>query len=83
LGDLPDLEVVAHTPHGPVEFRARREGSVHRVEVRIPRECEAELLLPAGVEAPFPSLAPGNLPGVKRYRLPPGGGQFRIPVAKG
>jgi hypothetical protein len=83
LGDLPDLEVVAHTPHGPVEFRARREGNVHRAEVRLPRECEAELLLPAGVESPFPSLAPGNLPGVRRYRLPPGGGQFRIPLAKG
>jgi hypothetical protein len=83
LSDLADLEVTAHTPRGPVQFRAKRVGNVHEVEVRLPKECEAELVLPAGVQAAFPSLGPAGLPGVSRYRLPPGGGQFRLPAAKG
>ena len=82
LGDLPDLEVVAHTPRGPVEFHAKREAGGHRVEVKLPKACEAELLLPAEATSPFPALEPGPLPGVRRYRLPPGGGVFQIPLAR-
>jgi hypothetical protein len=80
LGDLPDLNTVAHTPRGPVEFRAKREGNVHHIEVKLPEECEAELLLPASVASPLPALAPDAMPGVKRYRLPAGGGRFQAPV---
>lgn len=78
LGDLPDLDVVAHTPRGPVAFRAQREGPVHHIEVQLPEACEGELLLPADVAAPFPALAPDAPAGVKRYRLPPGGGRFQM-----
>jgi alpha-L-rhamnosidase len=82
LGDLPDLEVIAYTPRGPVEFRARREAGGHRVEVKLPPACEAELLLPADVHSPFPALGPSPLPGVRRYRLPSGGGVFQVPFAR-
>jgi hypothetical protein len=81
LGDLPDLDVIAYTPRGPVKFRARREGSGHRVEVKLPPACEAELLLQSAVTSPLPPLAPCPLPGVRRYRLPPGGGVFQVPLA--
>jgi hypothetical protein len=81
LGDLPDLEAIAHTPRGPVAFRAKRDGDVHRIEVTLPRGCQAELVLPAGAAAPFPSLATDQRLGVKRYRLPDGGGKFEVPVS--
>ena len=58
LGDLPDLETVSHTPRGPVEFKARRFAATHHISVTLPPDCEAELLLPAGVEVPLPPLAP-------------------------
>jgi hypothetical protein len=80
LGDLPDLEAIAHTPRGPVSFRSKLDGDVHRIEVALPRGCEAELVLPAGAAAPFPSLATDERSGVKRYRLPDGGGKFEVPV---
>lgn len=80
LGDLPDLEAVAHTSRGPVAFRAQREGVVHHIEVSFPNGCEAELLLPSGVASPFPALPPGSEPEVKRYRLPTGGARFQVPV---
>ena len=82
LGDLPDLEVVAITPRGPVEFHAKRDAGGHRLEIKLPRACEAELLLPGQVATPLPTLPPGPLPGVRRYRLPPGGGSFQIPLVK-
>ena len=81
LGDLLDLDVIARTPRGPVEFHARREGGGHRVDVKLPSACEAELLLSAGVHSPFPALGSSQLPGVRRYRLPPGGGVFQVPLA--
>jgi len=81
LGDLGDLEVVAHTPRGPIEFRARREAGVHQVEVKLPQECEGELLLPAGVPSPYPALGPDGPGGTRRYRLPAGGGRFPMPAA--
>jgi hypothetical protein len=82
LGDLPDLAVVAHTPRGPVHFRARREAGGHRVEVRLPGTCEAELLLPTGTPPPYPDLGPAAFPGVRRYRLPVGGGEFIVPTGR-
>lgn len=72
LGDLPDLEVVAHTPPGPVRFRAAREGSGHRVELAIPTDCEAELVLPADAACALAPIGDGPFPGLRRYRLPPG-----------
>jgi hypothetical protein len=80
LGDLPDLQAVAYTPRGPVEFKAHRDGATHRISVKLPQDCDAELLLPATVAVPFAPLAPDAAPGLKRYRLPAGGGEFQMPV---
>jgi alpha-L-rhamnosidase len=46
LGDLPDLELTAHTVRGPIEFQARRERGGHRVSVSLPSGCEAEIVSP-------------------------------------
>jgi hypothetical protein len=79
LGDLPDLEVVSHTPRGAVEFRSRRVGAVHHVEVRMPAGAEAGLVLPAGAPCALPDLPAGAIPGLARYRLPAGVSRFDVP----
>ena len=79
LGDLPDLQVVAQTPVGPVEFSAKRDGPGHTVEIEIPDGCEAELVLPLGVSSSFQMLGSDEKLGVGRYRLPPGGARFFVP----
>jgi hypothetical protein len=79
LGDLPDLEAIAHTPRGPVHFRSQLRGDRHHVEVKLPETVKTELLLPASEEATFPSLSPDHPSGLKRYRLPPGKSIFDVP----
>ena len=79
LGDLPDLQVVAQTPMGPVEFSAKRDGAGHDVVVKLPNDCDAELVLPIGVASSFPLLGTDEKLGVSRYHLPPGGGRFTVP----
>jgi len=82
LGDLPDLETISYTPRGPIEFKAHRDGAVHRISIKLPPDCEAELVLPAGVAVPFTCLDCATPPGAPhRYRLPAGGAEFSMPVA--
>ena len=80
LSDLPDLEAVAYTSRGPVQFHARREANLHHIELKLPNNCEAELLLPAGVATPFPVIPSASSDGLRHYRLPSGGGQFDVPM---
>ena len=81
LADLSDLETISHTPRGPVEFKAHREGATHHISVKLPPNCEAELLLPANVPSAFPPLTPDGPAGTKRYRLPSGPSEFVMPAA--
>ena len=37
---------------------------------------------PPGEEAAFPPLSPDHPSGLKRYRLPPGGGKFDVPMKR-
>lgn len=47
LGDIADLKLTYHTPQGPIEFSAeRQENGFHRVTVKVPKTCEAKLILP-------------------------------------
>ncbi|HPA16663.1 MAG TPA: alpha-L-rhamnosidase C-terminal domain-containing protein [Verrucomicrobiae bacterium] len=82
LGDLPDLEAIAHTPRGPILLQAKREGETHRVTVTFPAECEVELLLPSAGSATFEPLLPDHPVGLKRYRLPKGTASFQIPLVR-
>ena len=81
LGDLPDLETVAHTPRGPVVFRSKRVGAAHEVEVKLPAGCEAELVLPEAVTTEYPLIGSGHPDGTHHHRLPNGGGSFRVPAS--
>ena len=65
-----------------MEFRSRREAGGHRIAVKVPYACEAELHLPAGVGSEFPSLDANDLSTVKKYRLPAGGACFLVPDEK-
>lgn len=80
FGDLPDLQVVAQTPMGPVEVSAKRNGTGHDVVIKIPDGYVAELVLPLDVTASFPLLDTDEKLGVGRYRLPSGGGRFSVPL---
>ena len=80
LGDLPDLDTVAYTPHGPVVFRAKLASGIHHVEVKLPAGCQGELLLPPGVQVPFPAIGPDGPAGTRRYQLPKGGAKFEMPA---
>ena len=82
LGDLPDLETISQTARGPVAFKAHRDGGVHRITVKLPENCDAELLLPANVRSSFPAVEPDGPCGTKRYRLPPGTSQFEMPATQ-
>jgi len=46
LGDLAGLELTAHTPRGPIVFRAEAQEEGHRVWVTLPADCPGELVLP-------------------------------------
>jgi hypothetical protein len=66
LGDLRALDLVVHTPHGPLRFESRTEADGVHLQLDIPREVAAELVvpeqvatsiaLPAGRQAPGPDL---------------------------
>jgi hypothetical protein len=46
LGDLRGLELTAHTPRGPIVFRAEAQEEGHRASVTLPADCPGELVLP-------------------------------------
>ncbi len=81
LGDLPDLEAIAHTPRGPIHLKARRDGDAHAITVTIPPGCSAEVLLPPTAGMPLERLSPDHPSGLARYALPPGSTQFSAPVS--
>ena len=47
LGDLKELELVCHTPRGPITFRAEAQEEGHRAFVTLPADCPGELVLAA------------------------------------
>ncbi|MBN1808644.1 MAG: alpha-L-rhamnosidase, partial [Planctomycetes bacterium] len=69
LGDLPGLEVAAHTVRGTIGLKAEAVKGGHSVRVTVPEDIEAELRLPAGAGVPFERT--GDIPalGLETYRL--------------
>lgn len=72
LGDLPDLELTAWTPRGPIEFSARSETGGHRVSLKLPAACQAELVVPEASQVPGERIASAQN-GMSTYRV--AGGQ--------
>lgn len=62
LADVGDLDIVAHTPRGPIAFNAVRTATGHHVRVKVPDACEAMLALP-GAEPVACKAWEGFVPG--------------------
>ena len=51
LADLGDLQLTYFTPQGPIRFEARKKsGGGHEILVRVPKTCNAKLILREGDE---------------------------------
>ena len=72
LGDLPALELTAHTPLGPIGFASRPEGAGHRVRLTLPPEMEGELRLPLDTPTELRRLGVIRSLGLSRHALPSG-----------
>src|SRR5260370_10942382 len=69
LGDLGALELTTYTVRGPIHFAAEPERGGHRVSLRVPVDCEGELVLPAAVPCQLPVIDGDLTKGHKRYRV--------------
>ena len=49
LGDLQQLDLIVHTPHGPLHFMSRTEADGCRLHLDIPGHIDAELVVPETV----------------------------------
>ena len=68
LGDLPDLDLTAWTPRGPVEFSAVSEPGGHRVRLKVPEGCQADLVVTETSQVPGERAAPPSK-GLATYRV--------------
>jgi len=83
LGDLAELELVCHTPKGPIAFRATAQEEGHRASVTLPRGCPGELVLPL-TEGRGVALTPSDKAlDLERFALPEGQTtEFDVPPAR-
>jgi hypothetical protein len=83
LGDLKELELVCHTPRGPITFRAEAQEEGHRAFVTLPADCPGELVLPL-TEGKGVAVTPADRAlGLERFALPKGETtEFDVPAAR-
>lgn len=72
LGDLPSLELVCHTPRGPIAFHAEAQEEGHHVRLTLPADCPGELLLPARTGQGVVLTPEDEALGLERFALPAG-----------
>jgi hypothetical protein len=72
LGDLEELELVCHTPRGPVTFRAKAQEEGHRAWLTLPPDCPGELVLPVTEGRGVALTASDRALGLERFALPAG-----------
>jgi hypothetical protein len=72
LGDLPRLELTAHTPRGPIVFRAEAQEEGHRASVTLPADCPGELVLPVTEGKGVAVTEADRALGLERFALPAG-----------
>jgi hypothetical protein len=81
LGDLSGLELTAHTPRGPIVFRAEAQEEGHRAWVTLPPECPGELVLPVTEGKGVAVTDADRALGLERFALPAGQTtEFDIPA---
>jgi hypothetical protein len=82
LGDLAGLELTAHTPRGPIVFRAEAQEEGHRAWVTLPPECPGELVLPVTEGRGVAVTDADRALGLERFALPAGQTtEFDVPAA--
>jgi hypothetical protein len=83
LGDLRELELVYHTPRGPVTFRAEAQEEGHRAFVTLPADCPGELVLPLSEGRGVALTAADRALGLERFALPKGETtEFDVPAVR-
>ncbi len=83
LGDLAGLELTAHTPRGPIVFRAEAQEEGHRASVTLPADCPGELLLPVTEGKGVAITDSDRALGLERFALPAGQTtEFDVPPAR-
>jgi hypothetical protein len=71
---LQELDLIVHTPHGPLHFTSQAEGEGSRLTLDIPSQVEAELVIPESFAASI-SLPAGSTamePGLRCFELKSG-----------
>jgi hypothetical protein len=83
LGDLSGLELTAHTPRGPIVFRAEAQEEGHRAWVTLPADCPGELVLPLTEGKGVALTAADRALSLERFALPAGQTtEFDVPAAR-
>jgi alpha-L-rhamnosidase len=83
LGDLKELELVCHTPRGPITFRAQAQEEGHRAFVTLPAECPGELVLPLTEGRGVALTDADRALGLERFALPKGETtEFDVPAVR-
>jgi len=72
LADLENLDLVVHTPPGPIRFTSNGLRGERSLLLDLPPGCEAELILPLGEVVPLVDANRPAPPGNRRYFLPGG-----------
>jgi len=82
LGDLPGLELTAHTPKGPVVLKAQAQEEGHRASVTLPAGCPGELVLPVTEGKGVAVTDADRALGLERFALPAGETtEFDVPAS--
>ena len=72
LGDLASLDLTAHTPRGPIAFRAEAQEEGHHARVTLPADCPGELVLPVTEGKGVAVTDTDRALGLERFALPAG-----------
>ncbi len=79
LGDLGQLDLVVHTPHGPLGFASRADADGRRLQLDIPEAVDAELVVPETLAGSISLAArPDAAPGLKCFALQPGANEVQL-----
>ncbi len=73
LADLEQLELIAHTVKGPLNFSSRGKRGGRELSITLPPGCEGELILPDKENVALTSATDPAPPGSRRYRIPKSG----------
>lgn len=72
LADLSGVDLVAHTPRGPIVLAATGRQGDRELRITPPEGCAAELVLPENETVNLKAAGAASASGTKRYVLPPG-----------